>query len=1135
MQTIVTAINNVAIVASLLQIQVNALTTWVTISASVIALFALGSVVYTKLRHLQETQQAQQQTLQDSEQRFRMLVREMPVGVLLLNSNATILVWNRAAVNLLNLTAYDQMTNLSFGIGWGLLREDGTPFADTDLPVQRAIAEKTPISDVVMEIGSQPGHSNRWLLINANPLLATDGRVERVVCTLSDITQQRQAEAISRQNQERFALAATGTNDGIWDWDILTGTSYFSPRWKAMLGYTDDELVNHPDTFWNLLHPDDIAPVSKVVEDYLEGRLSNYEMEIRLHHKAGDYRWMLIRGVALWNADGKPYRVVGANTDITDRRRVEDTLARERALLRSLIDATPDFIFLKDTTGAYQLCNKAFKEFVGLSEDQIVGKTDQALFSSYAAAFLGEQDQKALRTRSLQRNEEWATYPDGTRRLMDTIKTSVYDSEDHLIGLIGICRDITDRQQAQRALQQAAEREAMLARTIQRMHQTLDMAQIFETTTEDLRAALRCDRILIYRFNPDWSGVLIAESVNPDWPSVLGQTFSSDVISHPDCVIKNLGTEMLDQSTSLQDNQSAPNQNQPFYRVVTDVNQANFTPFYRSLFSLLQAKSYITVPIFCNSKLWGMLGAYQNDRPRQWQESEVHIMSQIGAQLGVTVQQAQLFAQTQQQAVELQAAKEAADAANRAKSEFLANMSHELRTPLNAILGFTQLIHQDLNLDAEHRQYLQIVSSSGEHLLSLINDILELSKIEAGRLVLTETSFSLPQLLDQLEQMFCLKANSKNLHLQIDCDAAVPTFVKADEGKLRQVLTNLLSNAVKFTTTGGVVLRVEIPNEACPYQIHFEVEDTGQGMSSDELDLLFTAFTQTKSGVKSSEGTGLGLAISQRYVHLMGGQIQVKSQFGKGSCFWFEIPTQPVDDQETIMARSSESSIFSLTPDQTGHRILIVEDKPNNRFLMVKLLGKLGFEVQEAENGRDAIALWETWQPHLIWMDMHMPVMDGYEAIRQIRQQEAELEVSGFACPRCKILALTASAFEEQREHILAVGCDDFVRKPLRVAEILQKMVQHLNLAPNTAPTSVECLAKSTPCVAIAPETASFAGLDNAWRSRLYEAAVQGNDTLILHLMTQIPPENTALNTLLSTLVNEFRFDKIMELAQPQS
>ncbi len=692
-----------------------------------------------------------------------------------------------------------------------------------------------------------------------------------------------------------------------------------------------------------------------------------------------------------------------------------------------------------------------------------------------------------------------------------------------------------ERQQIEEALRESAKREHALFKVIQRMRQTLDLDTIFCATTEELRQFLQCDRVAIYRFNPDWSGEFVAESVANGWISLVDKqhrdpTFTKNTLAKDGCAIKSFSS--LDdpvQDTYLQKTQGGAYSQGVAYRVAEDIYQAGFAQCYINLIERFQARAYITVPIFCGSHLWGLLASYQNSSSRRWETAEINIVVQIGTQLGVALQQAELLAKTQRQAAQLQAAKEIAEVANRAKSQFLANMSHELRTPLNAILGFTQVMNRDASLSREQRENLGIIMRSGEHLLELINDILEMSKIEAGRIILNETSFDLYRLLDSLQEMLYIKAGAKGLQLLFERTPDVPQYVQTDEGKLRQVLINLLGNAIKFTESGNVRLRVarrqnsEVTiesGESAPASfLVFEVSDTGPGIARDEIGTLFEAFTQTATGRKFQEGTGLGLPISRSFVQLMGGDITVNSTLGKGTTFKFDIKTQPAQATR-IDTTEATGRVIGLAPNQRDYRILLVEDNWANRQLLIKLLASVGFQVNEATNGEEAVRLWSSWQPHLIFMDMQMPVMDGYEATKQIKSY-----LQGQATV---IIALTASAFEEQRAAILSAGCDDFIRKPFRENVLFETMARHLGVR-YLYETNEQSPIPQRGTLPSALTQEIFSVMPSEWVQQLYQAALTMDDQLIVQLIEQIPPTQTTLANTLMDLVDNFRLDMIID------
>jgi signal transduction histidine kinase/CheY-like chemotaxis protein len=377
-------------------------------------------------------------------------------------------------------------------------------------------------------------------------------------------------------------------------------------------------------------------------------------------------------------------------------------------------------------------------------------------------------------------------------------------------------------------------------------------------------------------------------------------------------------------------------------------------------------------------------------------------------------------------------------AANQAKGTFLANMSHELRTPLNVVLGFTQVLMRDADLREETQEDLAIIYKSGHHLYTLINQVLDLSKIEAGRMTLDESEVDLYALLDELTDMFAITAKQKNLQLTLESNPEVPHYVRTDALKLRQVLINLLNNALKFTREGGVALNLSARagEQAGTCVLSFAVTDTGPGIAADELAQLGSAFVQAQAGQQASEGTGLGLAISSSFVRLMGGELRFSSRLGEGTTAAFELMVQAAEGLAAAPIAFNDPRVVALAPDQPRYRILAVDDRPESRQVLVRLLTPLGFEVREAGNGEEAITLWEKWEPNLILMDMRMPVMDGRQAARQIRAMEKG--------KRAVIIALTSSSFESEREQILADGCDDFLRKPFREEVLFESMGKHL-------------------------------------------------------------------------------------------
>ncbi|MGB3265359.1 MAG: ATP-binding protein, partial [Microcoleus sp.] len=592
----------------------------------------------------------------------------------------------------------------------------------------------------------------------------------------------------------------------------------------------------------------------------------------------------------------------------------------------------------------------------------------------------------------------------------------------------------------------------------------------------------------------------------------------------------------------------------------------------------IQTSQWVTNPILRLNTAAKNIAKGEWDKTLESQRSDE--LGELAKSFNSMAQQLQQSFETLEQRVrertaELAVAKDKAEVANQAKSAFLANMSHELRSPLNAILGFSQLMTRSQTLSPEHQENISIINSSGEHLLTLINNVLDLSKIESGRTTLNPKKFNLYQLLNDLEDMFQLKADDKHLQLVFERSPDLPQYVETDELKLRQILINLLNNALKFTNEGGVEVTVSrqssaknskqegekvypsklskntniaandsseisqiIHSENASYAaknnglgstsylfLHFEVKDTGPGIAANELDNLFEAFVQTQAGKDSQEGTGLGLPISRKFVELMGGEMSVSSAVGEGTNFKFDIQVIAVDASD-IESPKPTRNVIALAPNQHPYRILIVDDKPLNRQLLIKLLNPLNFELKEAVNGEEAIEIWDSWEPHLIWMDMRMPVMDGYEATKHIKGT-----IKGQATA---VIALTASVLEEERAVILSAGCDAFMRKPFREADIFDAMHKHIGVRyiyedPGQANLS------AIPERDREMTEADFVKLPESLVADLKLAILNADMDLIESSIEQIRLKDTVTASAIANCIENFEYDKVLKLISQAS
>ncbi|MGZ5043334.1 MAG: MASE3 domain-containing protein [Methylobacter sp.] len=479
----------------------------------------------------------------------------------------------------------------------------------------------------------------------------------------------------------------------------------------------------------------------------------------------------------------------------------------------------------------------------------------------------------------------------------------------------------------------------------------------------------------------------------------------------------------------------------------------------------------------------------------------------------------QLEQTVQERTADLVRALDAAKAANKAKSQFLASMSHELRTPMNAILGFSNMMRLDSQLTEGQRENLNIINRSGEHLLTLINNVLEMSKIEAGRVELEMTPFDLPGMVQDVYEMMNIRALEKGLQLSIQQAPDLPRHIRGDEGRLRQILVNLVGNALKFTERGSVTIRLGIKHDTHAENMLIEVEDTGIGIKPEQQHRLFEPFVQlAESG--EQKGTGLGLAISRQYIQLMNGTISVESTYGNGSLFRVQFPVEMAKAEEIVKAEKI-GKVIGLGVGQPRYRVLIVDDQLENQMLLSQLMAVIGQDVIVAENGEQCIELFQDYQPHLIWMDRRMPVMDGLEATRRIRALPGGKEV--------KIVGVTASVFKEQHQELLDAGMDEVVNKPYRFEDIYESMARQLGIEYSYSSTDLGV----EQTVTLMPVMLAF--ISDTLKQELHNAVISLDSDSIIDSIAKISEVDPKLAEQLARLADDYNYTAIINFLKSEN
>lgn len=732
---------------------------------------------------------------------------------------------------------------------------------------------------------------------------------------------------------QRLQAVVEQTAVGINEADITTGKFVLANQaFCDLLGYTQAELCQL--TFRQVTHTEDVLRNQADIQRLYRGEVTSIQLEKRYLPKVGEPIWTQVTLSLVRDQRGVPIADLAIVVDIRDRKQAEaDRDARQR-FLQQVLDAVPSAVFVKDDQGHFQVANRATGDIYQMPPDALLGQADPVLNADPPQSSLHQRLQRQVMTtgQAVTLAEEAIVNRCGETRWYQTTLVPLQVA-GRVEGIIGNCVDITARRATELALRRSLDREAASARIVRQIQSSSGMEAIFHTTVTELRRVLPCDRVVIYQYavgDTAEPGTWVAEAVGAGWRSILAAAMDPPQARVEGCdrsLVRPVA--LLGSPVSLGTAPGADPPPQATFTCVENVAIAPLTTDQRQQLGDWQAQAYITVPIVCDQHRWGWLGVYHNRGPRPWSSNDIGIVVQTAIHLGIAIQKMSLILQLRERTLALEQAKAAADAANQTKGYFLANITHELRTPLNIMLGMTQVLQREDTLSAPLRESLQTILHSGQHLLTLINDVLDLSRLEAGRMPLHLEPVDLAELIQSLEAMLRQPAVDQGLTLRLTLSPTCPRHIRTDASKLRQILLNLLNNAVKFTDQGQVHLQVQgepLPNGDPPppgetpatlagaalWCLRFTVTDTGRGIAPHKQDCIFDAFEQGHS-CPGQGGTGLGLAICKHYAQLLGGTLSLDSAVGRGSQFCLALPVTVLGELESGRGGVTHEAIAAPT------------------------------------------------------------------------------------------------------------------------------------------------------------------------------------------------------------------------------
>jgi PAS domain S-box-containing protein len=983
-----------------------------------------------------------------------------------------------------------------FDLPWTVA--ESSAFRQDDLEVMKTLAPKTHIAETVRQADGKP----IWIDTRKMPLLDEQGKVYGVLGVFEDVTERKQSEEALRAAHDRLLDIIEFLPDPTFVINHEGKVIAWNRAMELLVNLPKDKILGSSD--YSLA----IYGVKKrILIDFLNAPVGEQAAEYKYirrvgekifaeaylvpaNHNKGAHLW----GVAapLYNQTGDRWGSIEVIRDVTERVEASERLRESERRLSLAFSATADAIWEWNLTTRTSFFSARWYEMMGYKDQEFVmnmaawkrlchpSDIDETLARIHHAVTSKEGVGEAV-FRMRHQNGSWIW-------ILGRGKVVERDAVGAPVLLCGTNEDITERKRAENALRSVV---TGTARTVGQ--------EFFRSLARHVADALSVKYALVGELLDGTSRLRTLAA----WASGLQDNFEFELAGTP-------SRQALDQDGCF-----------------CQRNVQRLFP-HDLILVKMSAEGYCGIPMLDSSgRPMGIL-AVADDKPLIEPEERARaLLSIFAARAGAELERLRvenslrkheenLQGLVRERTAELMESKERAEKANRAKSLFLSSMSHELRTPLNAILGFAQVMAREMDVTLKQRENLGVILKSGEHLLAIINDILDLAKIESGKVGLELSEFDLGDLTSDLITMLRVQAEAKGLELILDQSSSFPRFVRTDPAKLRQIIINLAGNAIKFTRQGRVSIKLGVQAlDAADHKkrLVFSVSDTGIGIPSSDLERIFQPFVQ----LAQNEGTGLGLAITQQYIQLLGGSISVVSELGKGSTFTFTIAYEPVDLAKVPVKPSKSGNIVGFE-NADSIRILVVEDQFENRLLLNKLLSPRGFQIMEACDGQEGVQACASWRPHAVFMDRRMPILDGLSATRAIRQLPDNRDII--------IIAVTAHAFREERQEMLDAGCNDFLAKPFSDKQLFEMLEKHL---PLRAIRSGQLL-KVAPSTAPKSDRNAMERLPEKLRWELKDALERSDMKAIDGLIEAVGRENPGLATVFQQYAERFDYAALIEL-----